>query len=189
MLGLGSIPAWRTKIPQACSVAKIIITIIIIIISSSRHKKTGFPSGSNVKKPPAMQEPQETWVWSLGQKDPLEEHMTNHSSILAWRISQTKNSGGLTVHGVTKSQKSERTWHSMAPLGNWKKKKESIEWDFRGGSYGEESACNAGDLGSILGSERSPGEGNGNPLRYFCLDNSMDRGSLVSYIIHGIAKR
>ena len=63
MLGLGSIPAWRTKIPQACSVAKIIITIIIIIIiSSSRHKKTGFPRGSNVKNPPAMQEPQETQV-------------------------------------------------------------------------------------------------------------------------------
>ena len=41
----------------------------------------------------------------------------------------------------------------------------------------QESACNAGDLGSIPGSGRSPGEGNGNPLQYSCLENFMDRGS------------
>ena len=45
---------------------------------------------------------------------------------------------------------------------------------FPGGSDGKASACNAGDLGSIPGWERSPGEGNGNPLQYFCLENSMD---------------
>ena len=176
MLGLGSIPAWGTMIPQACSVAKIIITIIIIVISSSRHKKTGFPSGSKVKNPPAMQELQETRAWSLGQKDPLEEHIANHSSLLAWRISRTEEPGGLTVHGVTKSQTSETAWHSMAPLGNWKKK-EAVEWGFPGGSDGKESACNVGDLGLILGSERSPREGNGNPLQYSRLENSMDRGA------------
>ena len=43
--------------------------------------------------------------------------------------------------------------------------------DFPGGSVGKESACNAGDLGSIPGSGRSPGEGNGNPLQYSCLEN------------------
>ena len=42
-------------------------------------------------------------------------------------------------------------------------------------SDGKESACNAGDLGSIPGLGRSPGEGNGNPLQYSCLENSMDR--------------
>ena len=42
------------------------------------------------------------------------------------------------------------------------------------GSAGKESASNAGDLGSIPGSERSPGEGNGNPLQYSCLEISMD---------------
>ena len=47
---------------------------------------------------------------------------------------------------------------------------------FPGGSDGKESACNAGDLGSIPGSGRFPGEGNGNPLQYSCLENSMDRG-------------
>ena len=45
-----------------------------------------------------------------------------------------------------------------------------------GGSDGKECACNAGDLGSIPGWERSPGEGNGNPLQYSCLENSVDRG-------------
>jgi len=48
---------------------------------------------------------------------------------------------------------------------------------FPGSSDDKESACNAGDLGSIPGSERSPGEGNGNPLQYSCLENPMDRGA------------
>ena len=47
---------------------------------------------------------------------------------------------------------------------------------FPGGSDGEESACNVGALGSAPGLGRSPGEGNGNPLQYSCLKNSMDRG-------------
>ena len=48
---------------------------------------------------------------------------------------------------------------------------------FPGGSDGKESACNAGDLGSILRSGRSPGEGKSNPLQYSYLENSMDRGA------------
>ena len=44
------------------------------------------------------------------------------------------------------------------------------------GSDGKASACNVGDLGSIPGSGRSPGEGNGNPLQYSCLENPMDGG-------------
>ena len=47
--------------------------------------------------------------------------------------------------------------------------------DFPDGSDGKESNCNAGDLGSIPGSGICPGEGNGNPLQYSCLENSMDR--------------
>ena len=46
---------------------------------------------------------------------------------------------------------------------------------FPGGSDHKESACNVGDPGSIPGSGRSPGEGNGNPLQYSCLENPMDR--------------
>ena len=48
--------------------------------------------------------------------------------------------------------------------------------DFPGGSDGKASACNAGDPGSVPGLGRSPGEGNGNPLQYSCLENPMDRG-------------
>ena len=48
---------------------------------------------------------------------------------------------------------------------------------FPGGSDGKESACNAGDLGSIPGLGISPGEGHGNPLQYSSLENSMDRGA------------
>ena len=53
---------------------------------------------------------------------------------------------------------------------------ETIYDGFPGGSDGKESACNAGDLVSIPGSGRSPGDGNGNPLQYSCLENPMDRG-------------
>ena len=48
---------------------------------------------------------------------------------------------------------------------------------FPGGSDGKESACNAGNLGSILGLGRSPGGGHGNALQYSCLENPMDRGA------------
>ena len=51
---------------------------------------------------------------------------------------------------------------------------------FPGGSVGKQSACNVGDLGSISGLGRSPGEGNGNPLQYSCLEKSMDRGAMAS---------
>ena len=60
---------------------------------------------------------------------------------------------------------------------------------FPGGSDGKEYACNAGDPGSIPESERSPGEENGYPLEYFCLENSMDRGVWKSVVvIHGVNK-
>ena len=49
---------------------------------------------------------------------------------------------------------------------------------FSGGSDGKESACNVGGLGSISGLGRSPAEGNGYPLQYSGLENSMDRGAL-----------
>ena len=51
-----------------------------------------------------------------------------------------------------------------------------ILFGFPGGSDGKESVCSAGDLGSIPGSGRSPGEGNGKLLQYSCLENSMERG-------------
>ena len=59
--------------------------------------------------------------------------------------------------------------------------------DFSGGSDGKEPACNADDLGLIPGSGRSLGEGNGNPLQYSYLENSMDKGAWQS-TPHGIAE-
>ena len=55
------------------------------------------------------------------------------------------------------------------------------------GSDGVESACNAGDLDSIPWLGRSPGEGNGYPLQYSCLENSMDRGAWRA-TVHGVTK-
>ena len=60
---------------------------------------------------------------------------------------------------------------------NWLDEAYLCYTDFPGGSDGKASIYNAGDPGSIPGSERSPGEGNGNPLQYSCLENSMDRGA------------
>ena len=61
-------------------------------------------------------------------------------------------------------------------------------WEsFPGGSDGKESACNAGDLGLIPGLGKIPGEGNGNPLQYSCLENSTDRGTWRA-TVHGVTK-
>ena len=59
--------------------------------------------------------------------------------------------------------------------------------DFPGGSDSKEFACNTGDPRSIPGSGRSPGEDNGNPLQYSCLENSMDRGARQA-TVHGVAE-
>ena len=56
-------------------------------------------------------------------------------------------------------------------------KLEVAKQDFPGASDGKASVSNAGELGSIPGSGRSPGEGNGNPPQYYCLENPMDRGA------------
>ena len=55
------------------------------------------------------------------------------------------------------------------------------------GSVGKEYACNVGDLDSIPGSGRSPGEGNGNPLPYSCLENPMDVGAWQT-AVRGVTK-
>ena len=62
-----------------------------------------------------------------------------------------------------------------------------LEGFFFKGSEVKASACNGGDLGSIPWSGRSPGEGNGNPLQYSCLENPMDREAWWA-TVHGVAK-
>ena len=63
----------------------------------------------------------------------------------------------------------------------------SLPLDFPGGSDSKESACNGGDLGLIPGSWRFPEEGNGNPLQYCCLENSIDRRACQA-TVYGVAK-
>ena len=64
----------------------------------------GFPAGSVVKNPPAMQETQETQVQPLGWEDPLEKETATHSSIPAWEIPWTEEPGGLQSTGSQKGQ-------------------------------------------------------------------------------------
>ena len=91
----------------------------------------------------------ETQVRFLGWEDPLEKAMAIHSSTLAWKIPWMEEPDRLQSNMLS----------------------------FPGGSEVKASTCNVGDLGSIPGSGRSPGEGNGNPLQYSCLENPMDRGA------------
>ena len=110
-----------------------------------------------VKNLPATQD---TLVRYLGWEDSLEKGKATHSSILAWRIPWT------VEYGVTKSQTRLTFTHFTNGL-----------IDFSGGSDSKVFAYYMGDLGSIPESGRFPGEGNGNPLQYSCLENHMDGGA------------
>ena len=85
--------------------------------------------------------------------------MATHSSTLAWKIPRTEEPGRLRPWGRTESDMTERL---------------HFHFIFPGGSEVKVSASNEGDPGSITGSGRFPGEGNGNPLQYSCLENPMD---------------
>ena len=80
-------------------------------LAQSIFYTAGFPSGSAVENPPAMQEPREIQVRSLGPEDPLEEEMATHSGILAWRIPWTEEPGGLQSIG---SQRVRDDWNDSA---------------------------------------------------------------------------
>ena len=76
----------------------------------------GFPTGSAVMNLPAVQETQETKVWSFGWEDPLKEEMATHSSILAWKIPQTEQPGGLQSIG---SQKVGHNWSDWTHMQSY----------------------------------------------------------------------
>ena len=75
----------------------------------------------------------------------------------------------------------------MQGLVHQNKDFELLLWGFPGGSNGKKSACNAGDLSFIPGSGRLPGEGNGNPLQYSCLEDSMDKRAWQT-AVHGVKR-
>ena len=64
---------------------------------------------------------------------------------------------------------------------------DNSSWGFPGGSAVKKLPANTGDVGSIPGSGRSPGGGNGNPLQYSCLGNPTDRGAWQT-TVHGVAR-
>ena len=93
-----------------------------------------------------------------------------------------------TVHEVTKSQTWLSDWLSRHAYWIWILS--FFEVHHNGIVMAQRlkaSACNAGDLGSILGSGRSPGEGNGNPFHYSCLENPMDGGTWWA-TVRGVTK-
>ena len=95
--------------------------------------------------------------------------MATHSSVLAWRIPGTGEPGGLPSMG---SHRVRHDWSNLAAA--------AAAWNVRASLVAQlvkNLPANAGDLVSIPGSGKSPGEGNGNSLQYSCLENPMDRGA------------
>ena len=90
----------------------------------------GFPGGASGKELPANAREEETWVWSLGWEDPLEEGMATHSSILAWRIPWTEEPGGLQSLG------SQRIGHDWSELACTHKAINTMESDYSPHEHG-----------------------------------------------------
>ena len=120
-----------------------------------------------VKNLPAMQEMQDTWIWSLGQEDPLEEEMATHFSILAGKIPRTQESGGLQSKGL---QRVEHDWahkHTHRHTHTDTHTQTHTHTDTRFLSFPHSAVVNnlwpmqeTPDTGSISASGRSPGVGN-----------------------------
>ena len=88
---------------------------------------------------------------------------------------------------IQKTLQQDSPGHSQERFSSSSLSKRSVRWGFPGGFDGEESAYNTGDLGSIPRLGRSPGEENGYPLQYSCLENFMDRGTWPA-TGHGVTK-
>ena len=99
--------------------------------------------------------------------------MATHSSVLAWRIPGTGEPGGLPSMGSHRVRHDKRLSSSSSSNSDQ--------------GSGKESAYNEGDSSSIPGLGRSSGDGNGYPLQYSCLENSMDRGAWRA-TVHGVTK-
>ena len=123
-----------------------------------------FPSGSDGKESVCNAGD----LGSIQLFDPL-------PSILAWRVPWTEEPERLPSIGL------QRVGHNLAT------KPPPLEISSPGGSDGKESARNAGDLALITNLGGSPGEENGNPLQFSCLESSMDRGASWA-TPHGVAK-
>ena len=133
----------------------------------------GFPTGLAVMNLPAMQE---TWVWSLSREDPLEEGVSTHSGMLAWRVPWTEEAGGLQSLG------SQRVGREHTGI--------RVQQASQGALAVKHPLANAGGTGGTLwipGLGRSPGGGHGNLLQYSCLENSTVRGAWLA-TVHGVSQ-
>ena len=167
------------------------ITSCYVLIPTSREVPRWL-KWSRIHLP--KQEPQEMQVQFLGQDDPLEEGLTAYSGILTWRIPWTEEPGepqSMVGHDwahthdppldlllVEPQLQCRRPWcSSWVGKSCWRRDRlpTPVFLGFPGGSAGDkESACNVGGMGSISRLERSLREGNGYPLQYSSLENSMD---------------
>ena len=102
----------------------------------------------------------ETRVRSLGREDPLEKGRQPTPVLLPGKSHGLRSLVGYSPWGRKESDTTER-----------------LHFHFPWCSVPTESACNAGNTGSIPGWGRAPEEGNGNPLQYSCLENPIDRGA------------
>jgi len=102
--------------------------------------------------------------------------MATHSSTLAWKIPWTEKTGRLPSMG------------SQSPWGQTRLSNFTFTFFHFGGSDSKESTCSAKDPHSIPGMGRSPGEGNGSPLWYSCLENPIDKGAWWA-TVHGVAEK
>ena len=143
-------------------------------------------------------------MWTVGQRNQRWPSKGNQWGPL-WKAERRLRAGrGVSARGprrilsracggraVTVFQAQEGWSHcSEKEDGKWRRVWRDVRNPFIGLSSwlsGKESASQAGDAGSILGSGRSPGEGNGNPLQYSCLGKSMDRGAWRA-TVHWVAK-
>ena len=155
----------------------------------------------SVKKPPAMQE---TWIWSLGQEEPLEKGIATTPLFLPGEFHGQKSLEGYNIWGHKELDTTEWQTLSLSHIHThthththiyiythiyiWREKESTIglpRW-YRG----KEPACQC-RRGRRLGFDpwvrKSPGAGHGNPMQCSCLENLMDRGDCQA-TIHGVAK-
>jgi len=102
------------------------------------------------------------------------------------RAKKARHRNLLSLQGRQTRARRDENHDTESGGGSW----DVFWWEllgFPGGSDSQDSSCNAGNPGLILGSGRSPGEGNGYPLQYSCLENSKDRG-VWQATVHGVTK-